>query len=274
MKFDPCGGGYFFIVADYDSENQLNMPYVTINDQPIAFLLRRSRKVRRLQLISRANGVEIVAPAAVSNQEALRFLWSHQAWVIKQQRHKKTQQSQQTLFQWPCEFLANETIPYRGERLRIQVKYGHHAVVAHDEHYLVVTLPWQTVKVANYQVTVTQLIRDWLYQQAQERVQRILQEHCPRLGRWPQGVQLKWQKTRWGSCGISQKIYINWLLILAPPGILEYVVVHELCHLFYRNHGKRFWEKVGSCLSDYLIYDRWLNKNGQYLQPLPREHAQ
>jgi predicted metal-dependent hydrolase len=108
----------------------------------------------------------------------------------------------------------------------------------------------------------------WYQQEALGAIQQSIDYFCPRLGRWPRSVQLKQQKTRWGSCGISEKIYINWLLILAPPGVLEYVVAHELCHLFHRNHGKRFWAKVAQCYPGYEQHETWLGRHGQMLMPL------
>lgn len=98
-----------------------------------------------------------------------------------------------------------------------------------------------------------------------QSIQSILQQYCTLLGRWPTTVRVKKQKTRWGSCGIHDGITINEKLIFAPAKVLEYVVVHELCHLWHRNHGKRFWAKVESVMPDYMNYDRWLSREGRSL---------
>ena len=81
------------------------------------------------------------------------------------------------------------------------------------------------------------------------------------------GVTIRWitirnQKTRWGSCSSEKNLNFNWKLILAPPEVLDYVVVHELCHLKEMNHSKAFWDEVGKVMPEYETYKLWLKENG------------
>ena len=75
-------------------------------------------------------------------------------------------------------------------------------------------------------------------------------------------ITLRQQKTRWGSCAVNGNLNFNWLLILAPPQVLDYVVVHELCHRIDMNHSRAFWEEVEAVLPDYRERQRWLKDNG------------
>ena len=75
-------------------------------------------------------------------------------------------------------------------------------------------------------------------------------------------ITLRQQKTRWGSCAVNGNLNFNWLLILAPPQVLDYVVVHELCHRIEMNHSRAFWEEVEAVLPDYRERQRWLKDNG------------
>ncbi len=79
-------------------------------------------------------------------------------------------------------------------------------------------------------------------------------------------ITIRDQKTRWGSCSNSGTLSFNYRLMLAPPRVLDYVVVHELCHLTHMNHSKDFWNMVESILPDYKEYKKWLNENGHTLQ--------
>lgn len=69
------------------------------------------------------------------------------------------------------------------------------------------------------------------------------------------------QKTRWGSCSSERNLNFNWRLVLAPLEILDYVVVHELCHLKQMNHSPKFWQLVSEQIPDYKKRRKWLKEN-------------
>ncbi len=78
-------------------------------------------------------------------------------------------------------------------------------------------------------------------------------------------VAIKSQKTRWGSCSRQGNLNFNWRLLLAPPAILDYVVIHELCHLQEHNHAASFWALVERACPDYRDHRRWLRLHGHEL---------
>ena len=78
-------------------------------------------------------------------------------------------------------------------------------------------------------------------------------------------ISIRDQKTRWGSCSSKGNLSFSWRLILAPPKVLDYVVVHELCHRKEMNHSPRFWALVESLVPDYKTHRKWLKENGEKL---------
>lgn len=76
-------------------------------------------------------------------------------------------------------------------------------------------------------------------------------------------ITVKETKTRWGSCSTKGNLNFHWKLVLMPPEILDYVVVHELAHRKEMNHSERFWRIVGSVLPDYKERRKWLRENGR-----------
>ena len=78
-------------------------------------------------------------------------------------------------------------------------------------------------------------------------------------------ITIRNQHTRWGSCSARGNLNFNCLLMLTPPEVLDYVVVHELCHRKEMNHSPKFWEAVEKLCPDYRIHRKWLKDNGSSL---------
>lgn len=78
-------------------------------------------------------------------------------------------------------------------------------------------------------------------------------------------ISVRKQRTKWGSCSAQGNLSFNCLLLLAPPDVLDYVVVHELCHRLEMNHSARFWALVQEILPDYEQSRRYLRDNGSVL---------
>lgn len=75
-------------------------------------------------------------------------------------------------------------------------------------------------------------------------------------------ITIRNQKTRWGSCSAKRNLNFNCLLMLAPDEVVDYVVVHELCHLIEMNHSKKFWAQVEQVMPDYKKHKQWLKDYG------------
>lgn len=78
-------------------------------------------------------------------------------------------------------------------------------------------------------------------------------------------ITIRNQKTRWGSCSQTGTLSFNYRLMMAPPAVIDYVIVHELCHLTHMNHSKDFWNKVALVMPDYATHKRWLKDHGSEL---------
>ena len=81
-------------------------------------------------------------------------------------------------------------------------------------------------------------------------------------------ITIRNQRTRWGSCSAKGNLNFNCLLMKAPPEVLDYVVVHELCHRLEMNHSPRFWAQVERVLPDYKVSRKWLREHGNELMDL------
>ncbi len=96
-------------------------------------------------------------------------------------------------------------------------------------------------------------------------------EHfAPILGVTFGRISVKDQRTLWGSCTPEGNLNFNWRLTLAPPEVLDYLVIHELAHRAHMNHSRRFWEVVEKACPDHKVHRRWLRKNGRALYEAKR----
>ena len=98
-----------------------------------------------------------------------------------------------------------------------------------------------------------------------ELVAMLVEEEAPRIGVRPARIQIRDQRSRWGSCSTRGTLSFNWRLVLAPFDVLDYVVVHELCHLREPNHSRRFWKLVEAHRPDWRVHRDWLHEHGPEL---------
>ena len=111
-------------------------------------------------------------------------------------------------------------------------------------------------------------------QRLEKEYRRVAKEYIPKRARYYadilgvdfSSVRIAEQKTRWGSCSQRGTLSFNWKLMLAPARVLDYVIVHEVCHLKEMNHSDTFWAWVGFLMPDYKEHRKWLKEHGEQLQ--------
>lgn len=105
----------------------------------------------------------------------------------------------------------------------------------------------------------------WLVEEASKVILGRIKAISARIGVYPQKVSLRSQKTRWGSCSSKGNISLNWKLIFAPIEVIDYVIIHELCHLQQMNHSNAFWTLVSSYAPHYKEQREWLKKHSHLI---------
>lgn len=108
-------------------------------------------------------------------------------------------------------------------------------------------------------------VRAYVMEQGVDRLNALINHYCIQLNTQPKRVCIKEYRSRWGSCNARKEVQFNWLIALAPARAMEYVVVHELCHLIHFNHSAAFWAQVGQLMPDYAVWRRWFTSYGDAL---------
>lgn len=103
-------------------------------------------------------------------------------------------------------------------------------------------------------------LQHWLQQRARQVLPAWLRQTSEELNLPFERVQIRGQKTRWGSCSSRQTISLNRNLLLLPARTVRYLFIHELCHTRHMNHSARFWRMVGDCMPDYQQHEKILRE--------------
>ncbi len=221
-----------------------------------------------MRLVVTPNQVEVVAPLGVAKSQIHAFVAMKQDWVIKVKNKfevaLKTEKKEEIE-----QFTTGVLVSYQGQKIKMSLYTSSLAKVKVElsEQEFKVYLP----DLANLldQRDKSEMVRlaiiDWMQQQAIKQVENYAEAYAKKYNLYPRTVKIKTQKSRWGSCGIHNDIHINWSLIMAPSEVLEYVVVHELCHIKERNHSANFWNLVAKQLPEYQKQRNWLKQHGYRL---------
>ena len=162
----------------------------------------------------------------------------------------------------PKQYISGEHFTYLGRNYRLQVATGKSVAVKLRQGRLWVHVPGGRDGPGEVRDALTQWYRTHADQKLKEKVER----YAGIIGVSPKAVCIKTFKSRWGSCDSRGLVQFNWKIIIAPNRIVDYLVVHELCHLKEHNHSPLFWKCVESVFPDYQECREWLKLNGRILQ--------
>lgn len=227
---------------------------------PLDYTLRTSARARRVRLVIQPGGaLEVVAPHSATLARVEAALHEHEAWILRT-RARLAQVNPAA----PSEPLAEgRLLSCAGRSLRLSLRTGapqgrFHVSIEGDR--LTLTLPQTDEALAHA------ALERWYRRQAHTVVAERLAHWNTHYGFTWTRVAIKEQKTRWGSCSRQGALNFNWRLLLAPLPVLDYVVIHELCHLKEPNHGSRFWALVAQTCPDYRERRGWLRQHGHELR--------
>lgn len=237
-----------------------------VGEEVIPYSVRRSARAKRLRVTVRPDGVEVVVPERLGAAAITAFVERHRDWIAE-----RTVAFRDRLQAHPGapRLIDGARIPYRGRPVPLAIlPSARQAVRVELAETFRISVPG-FASPDEQERLVEQALRRWLKRRAQAEAEAAVARHGPRHDLIPSAVRVKDQRHLWGSCTAKDVINLNWRLILAPPAVLDYVVVHELCHLRERNHQPPFWRLVGTVLPDYQEHRRWLKENGPLLTLRP-----
>lgn len=200
---------------------------------PPAYRLKKHRRARHVNLRpSREHGLEITVPYRFSQKELPAILEENKGWILKELAVLHATQMQ-TLPGDICFSLLNEAW-----RIRYMQTHGRLRIQESPMHEICVLGPTN-----NVQSVRTKLIA-WFKSKAKSALPAMLEAVSHEVTIDFSTVDIRDQKTRWGSCSADKSINLNYRLIFLPEALARHIMVHELCHTVYLNHSKQFWALV------------------------------
>lgn len=222
---------------------------ITLEGRPVEYVVRESDRATRAKIQVGVAGVSVVIPTGVdADPEGL--LRANAEWV-----RERDAEYEATRARVPDRtFAAGARFPYLGGEREVAVEQRSRSVVT-DEAFVLAR--WEVER-----TSVKNALESLYRRLAREHFESRLDHYADAMDVTYDAVHVRNQRTRWGSCSTSGTISLNWRLLLAPPRIADYVVVHELAHVIEPNHSERFWRVVGAHDPDYAVHREWLADNG------------
>lgn len=215
-------------------------------------------RARRMRLTVTSAGARVTYPVGTHQASIIAFLRQHGEWLERKLGELKLDDRPAALKPGVATLF-----PLRGEATRLTWREGPYPRIEQAPNRLVMVLP-NTHRRA--QDAARGLLKSWLDAQLRKDVSRWLGRYSPLLGMAPTALRVRPLKSLWGSLDTRDRVTLDLALALAPPAVLKYVLVHELCHLRVRSHSSRFWKLVETHLPHWREQRDWLRINGQSLK--------
>jgi len=221
----------------------------------IAEVIRTNRR-KSANIRVEEGAVSIVVPASTSVEKIDQLLIAKRQWIkekIALQREMAPVSDKQ--------FVSGEAFPYLGRNYRLKVESGNFAPVKLLQGRLVVRMP----ECSKQPHMIRNALVRWYKRQAEHKLREKVNRFAPMVGVEPAGVSIKSFKARWGSCTPKGALEFNWKIMMAANRMVDYVVIHELCHLIHHDHSPEFWRELARVMPDYQHCRDWLRENAHEL---------
>ncbi|MHA7136798.1 M48 family metallopeptidase [Rossellomorea arthrocnemi] len=195
--------------------------------------------------------IEIHAPKGTTDESVIRLLEDKWDVILEKSKEMKDRLNgpQEKVYEHGEPFL------YLGNSFPIQVLQNQEITQDH------VTFDGQTLLIKVKELEderIQKALKRFYYKQCKALVEKSIGVHQPHFKSKPRSIRITDSQTTWGTCDGRRQLTFNWKLAMAPQNVIDYVVVHEMCHMVHLNHDRSFWRLVGKIVPDYKEKEQWL----------------
>jgi predicted metal-dependent hydrolase len=219
-----------------------------LDDRAVPLTVRRHARARRiiLRLDAGGDGAVVTIPERAPFADGVALARNHADWIL----------GRLAAIPPRVPFVDGAVLPFLGQNHRLR----HHA-----RTFPAVRREGGEIIVAGRAEDLPRRVADWLRRQARVEIGKRVGDKAATLGRAPGRITVRDTRSRWGSCSAAGNLSFSWRLVMAPAGVLDYVVAHEVAHLAHPDHGPGFWRAVAGLTGDVAANRAWLRRHGRSL---------
>jgi len=244
--------------------NHIPMNKITLQNYPLTYhvTFQKNRRTLQIKLLSSSH-LEITVPNNYPKESMEALLYKKSSWIIKRLSHLAAMDENPL----NKSIKNGATVLYLGEphTLIFLNSQDSSPTITLKNNQIILHIPVTDIQNPSL---LAHLLREWYWKKAQELLVAKTIFWSKTIQVQPQRVTIKDQKTRWGSCSSKGNINYNWRIIMAPPEVIDYLIIHELSHLHVLNHSSLFWQEVSNYSPRYKEHRTWLQTNGSLLMKI------
>ena len=214
-------------------------------------LIRSNRKSIGIT-IDRDSKVIVNAPKQLTDQEIEKYIYKKREWIWEKLAIKKSI-SQESIQK---KFVSGESFSYLGRRYRLQIVKGNNELKLKNGWFILGD---------KKQIKAKEILKAWYIKHLKNKIDERLEDICKNTNITKPEFKIMELGFRWGSCTKEGVLNFNYKIAMAPLGVIDYIIVHELSHLEEHTHNEKFWKKVSKIMPNYLEKKEWLRLNGHQL---------
>ena len=215
--------------------------------------IKKTERKKTVSIEIKEDYVQVSAPKILSDMEINIIINRKKNWIKK----KVLLQKSRAVY-LPKKFINGEILKFLGKNYKLNIVNSSKEKVELKENKINVYLKRKNTSIKS-------LLEIWYRANGLKVITRKINYYNFLIGVKPNSINLRSFKKRWGSCNSKGDIAFNWRLLMAPNSVINYVVIHELCHLIHFNHSKNFWKTVKYFHPNYKIEEDWLKKYSKAL---------
>lgn len=228
------------------------------NDKEIFFnVCYRKRKTMEIRIIP-PNNITVISPKGLTQESIIKMVDKKKNWIIKKLDLVKNIETKTS----NKELTEDEIFLFLGNAYKLKL------VEDCDVKKIKISVEFQNLYVSygNFdKAKLKDTIELWYREMGQKIISERVSFYQIYFNIMPKKIQIKEQKKRWGSCTSDNKLLFNWRIIMAPLEVIDYIVVHEMCHMIEKNHSNNYWNLVKFIMPNYKEYRKWLKEKGYSL---------